>query len=231
MERRKFTLLELLVVVCIILVLISLLMPAVRKSLQRAKFAVCVSNISQVYRGEYIYSNNNNAYLTPSYIPSNRYSWDDLLSSYVSAPRTEEQMEATEVPVSVAKGNIFQCPMDKNGTDKRRSFALAGGIYGDGGGGVYHSGVGTYDGWSQRMTGGKGPTSDRVMLREINHGQKQGGSWISYANFDWGWGSGLHHKGDVYFNTIFKDGHHEYLNADQFYSRYYQPGHNTPSGN
>ena len=58
--KRKFTLLELLIVIAVIGILITLLLPALSKSRYLAKFAVCKSNNSQITKGLYLYSNMNN---------------------------------------------------------------------------------------------------------------------------------------------------------------------------
>jgi prepilin-type processing-associated H-X9-DG protein/prepilin-type N-terminal cleavage/methylation domain-containing protein len=48
-KKKKFTLLELLVVVAIIGILVSLLMPSLGKAREKAKRAVCKSNLKQMY--------------------------------------------------------------------------------------------------------------------------------------------------------------------------------------
>jgi len=55
--RSKFTLLELLIVVAIIGILLSLLLPSLSKSRELTKRAVCLSNLSQFYRGLVTHSN------------------------------------------------------------------------------------------------------------------------------------------------------------------------------
>ena len=50
MKINRFTLFELLVVVAIISILVSILLPSLRKVRETAKFAVCRSNLSQHYR-------------------------------------------------------------------------------------------------------------------------------------------------------------------------------------
>lgn len=63
---KGFTLVELLVVIAIIGILASLLMPAIRKGLDSARKASCVSNLKQQYVGYASYSGEFNDYLPGS---------------------------------------------------------------------------------------------------------------------------------------------------------------------
>ena len=54
--KQKFTLLELLIVIAIIGILLTLLLPALNRSRELSKRAVCLSNLSQFYRGLVIHS-------------------------------------------------------------------------------------------------------------------------------------------------------------------------------
>ena len=55
---KKFTLLELLIVVSIIAILISLLLPSLSRARKQAISVTCKSNLSQVYKGYYQHSRN-----------------------------------------------------------------------------------------------------------------------------------------------------------------------------
>jgi prepilin-type N-terminal cleavage/methylation domain-containing protein len=57
---KKFTLLELLIVIAIIGILVSLLMPSLKSAREKAKIGVCLSNLSQMNRGCLLYLNSNN---------------------------------------------------------------------------------------------------------------------------------------------------------------------------
>jgi Tfp pilus assembly protein PilE len=255
MKKPNFTLLELFVVVCIILVLISLLMPASRRALQQAKFAVCTSNIQQIYRGHYLYCTNNNMYMPCSYDNSTGYSWDDFLSPYLSRPLTQAQMAASSVPVDLAKGSVLQCPADKNGSANRRSYAVTGGSYAALGYDIIRKGIRmdrSYSGvahtanttgidpnnrkssdwFSSRITR-KGPQSKRIFYREICLGQAQGSSTYANANHDWGGSSGPHLRGPRYLNALYQDGHSEYKDYSLFQNDYHSNSdyNSDPTGN
>jgi Tfp pilus assembly protein PilE len=57
--KKKFTLIELLMVICIIMILLSLLFPAFQQGRKMAHLAVCTSNMKQVHQLKYLYLSNN----------------------------------------------------------------------------------------------------------------------------------------------------------------------------
>ncbi|MCM8527998.1 MAG: type II secretion system GspH family protein [Lentisphaeraceae bacterium] len=63
MAKTKFTLIELLIVVAIIGILLTLLVPSLRRAREAAKFAVCKSNQTQQYRLLLTAANGNNGRL------------------------------------------------------------------------------------------------------------------------------------------------------------------------
>ena len=62
-RRSAFTLVELLAVIGIIAILISILMPALRKARQQANLITCQSNLRQLYTFALMYTNDNNGLL------------------------------------------------------------------------------------------------------------------------------------------------------------------------
>lgn len=65
---HRFTVVEMLVVVAIILILAALLMPSLRRALQSAHQVACASNKRQLNHGFMTYAGDNYGFLPPSYI-------------------------------------------------------------------------------------------------------------------------------------------------------------------
>ena len=65
MKYSKFTLIELLVVIAVIGILVSLLMPSLKKARDKARIAVELSNRSQLMKATFLFAKNNSGKLPP----------------------------------------------------------------------------------------------------------------------------------------------------------------------
>ena len=110
-----FTLIELLVVIAIIALLVSILLPSLKRAQMLARKAVDMSNVRQVGTGVFLYSTENGGMLPPANT-LNSWSaswvgtqWDEALVPYIGGDLTWDPDSA---PPASAKIGLLQCPFD-----------------------------------------------------------------------------------------------------------------------
>ena len=102
--KHGFTLVELLVVISIIAILLSILMPSLRKAREQARSIECLSNLRRIAFSVILYSEDNDG--TMMFTLFNGATWMDHL--YV----TEDMKTALVMPASNERRTRFHCPSE-----------------------------------------------------------------------------------------------------------------------
>ena len=104
-EKKNFTLIELLVVIAIIAILAAMLLPALNKAREKAKNALCVSNLKQVGGGMSLYFNDSKDDIPlSSWVDAdgNTVKWYSTLNTYIKS--TGNIITQYQIP------NVMYCP-------------------------------------------------------------------------------------------------------------------------
>lgn len=112
---KRFTLLELLVIIAIIGILITILLPSLSKARKASETAVCQSNLKQIHHGHFLFSRENNNKIVPALTILNAWksiTWDDHIGDYMGRELTFEQKKENALTIDFKVNEIFKCPSD-----------------------------------------------------------------------------------------------------------------------
>ncbi|KKR03974.1 MAG: Type II secretory pathway pseudopilin PulG-like protein [Candidatus Uhrbacteria bacterium GW2011_GWF2_39_13] len=107
--KKIFTLVELLIIISIMCILTSMLLPALKKTREKATSIVCLGNEKQISTAIMMYSNDNNSWLVPL-----RYTnlstwpqWHHILETYDYIPANSTNPNWNEF--TLPSHSIFNC--------------------------------------------------------------------------------------------------------------------------
>ena len=113
-KTRFFTLVELLVVISVLVILLSLLLPALKQSIEKGRSVSCIGNLRQVGAGVLQYTEEWNGYFTnrdSSARWANRGAYWSKISEKLGGPTNEELANLSAKPELIERiPKVFFCP-------------------------------------------------------------------------------------------------------------------------
>jgi prepilin-type N-terminal cleavage/methylation domain-containing protein/prepilin-type processing-associated H-X9-DG protein len=225
-KRKAFTLIELLVVIAIIALLLSVIMPALKKAKDYAKNLMCSSNLRGIITAWHVYSGDNGEKLcsaeTRYNTPTNerpywvwnptivgtsvQVTWVDADSYNPTQEEREEGLKRGLLWPYLDSVDVFHCPSDKSKGGNFRSYSMPDSMNGSG------WFIKTYKIYRKQ---GEivNPAGRIVMLEENDWRGCNFGSFIMDPTIvQWGDPMTVWHSGTSSF--AFADGHAEFRNWD-----------------
>ncbi|MCM8534212.1 MAG: prepilin-type N-terminal cleavage/methylation domain-containing protein [Lentisphaeraceae bacterium] len=220
MRHRKFSLIELLVVIVIIAILSSLLLPSLTQAREKSFMTVCLSNQRQIGIANMMYVSKNNNNFPTNRIrltsPLREISWDTNLSKYDGRDLTFGA--ANSLAYSPIE-KLYHCPADTiqrwNNSTRPRTYAMN--INGSNENGT-QLGIGSaHNNLPSKSLLEISSPSDTIAYAEMPMNRNTIGSFwsIRVPSYSYGWGdwglfnttgkTGLH--GTYKFNYLFADSH------------------------
>lgn len=199
--KRHFTLIELLIVIGIIAILMTMLLPALRKAKEITMRATCANNERQLFLGWTNYCDNYNEYMPVvnntfwGHAPTGSWNWQRIMKDELSPATKLDSVNA----YFVVPGGYLDCPVSPDYTGVNRSFSITFCNYG-----MNYWGIGGSDLWAPKKY---------VKLSDIRSPSEQIGFGDSGDKETKGAASYHPHLGSVRFphinmsNALFCDGH------------------------
>jgi len=115
---KRFTFLELLIVIAILGILVTLLLPSLEKARRAAKMAVCLSNHKQIAAAYHLYSAQNNQ------VAVSHKEGFDFIGGLSKKERKQGQTHARRLNEYVSSPKVAECPSDKGDNWETKDLTL-----------------------------------------------------------------------------------------------------------